>query len=260
MGTKDTKTFEFLKKRIQEDGAVLSLLFDPPDQSPERAGQIAKIGAKKGADLCIVGGSVGAQGELLDQTVLEIKEKSELPVILFPGGVGTVSKEADAIYFMSLLNSRNPYWISQAQITVAPHVRHVNIEVIPTTYLVMSPGAAVGWVGDVNLLPRNIPYLTAYSALAGEYLGAQIVLLEGGSGADLAPPFEAIAAAKKLITIPLSVGGGVRTGEDAYQAVKAGADDIRIGTVIENNGSLEKIEKKIEELAVNIKKAGKEKL
>ena len=92
---------------------------DPPNYTPKLSGQIAKIAQENGLDAIAVGGSIGAQGELLHETIKEIKAQSTLPVILFPGNIATLSKHADAAYFLSLLNSNDPYWITGAQISAA---------------------------------------------------------------------------------------------------------------------------------------------
>ncbi len=54
----------------------------------------------------------------------------KIPVILFPGNIGTLSRFADAVLFMTLLNSRNPYWISQAQMLAAPLVKQFDLEAL----------------------------------------------------------------------------------------------------------------------------------
>ena len=78
-----------------------------------------------------------------------------MPIILFPGNISGVSKYADAIFFMSLLNSSNPYWITGAQALGAPIIKKMGIETISMGYLVVEPGGTVGWVGDAKIIPTN---------------------------------------------------------------------------------------------------------
>ncbi|MBR9707673.1 MAG: geranylgeranylglyceryl/heptaprenylglyceryl phosphate synthase [Candidatus Diapherotrites archaeon] len=255
----EQKTFEKMKSIWEKDKGTLSFLIDPPDQEPEQAGKMAKVAEENGADFINIGGSVGAQGVLLDETIKQIKENCNLPAVIFPGGVGTVSEYADAVYFMSLINSRNPYWIAHAQITVAPHIRRLGVEPIPSTYIVIEPGGAVGWVGDANLMPRSRPYLTAMAALAGQYFGSQLIIMDGGSGAALPPPNDIIKLTSQTIDLPISFGGGCKTPQQAYEAIKAGAVDIRIGTVFEGNTDLKDVGNKVSAFAKAIKKAGQEK-
>jgi len=232
------------------------ILLDPDDTEPEEAGLIAAMAEEAGADAVMVGGSTGAEGEKLDEVVKAIKEASGLPVILFPGSHGGISRFADAIFFMSLLNSRNPFFITGAQALGALQVRRYGLEPIPMAYLVVEPGETVGWIGDVRLLPRRKPKIAAAYALAGQYMGMRFVYLEAGSGAPEPVPPEMIRTVKATIDVPLIVGGGIRSFEAARRAVEAGADIIVTGTAIEKAGSLEEAKEKLLELNRGIKSSG----
>jgi len=107
---KDGNVYRGILRQISESGGLTFVVIDPPNQTPETAGRVAGIAERCGVSAIAVGGSIGAQGELLSSTILSIKEKSSLPVILFPGNIATLSKHADAIYFMSMLNSTDPYY------------------------------------------------------------------------------------------------------------------------------------------------------
>jgi phosphoglycerol geranylgeranyltransferase len=249
------KTLKYLHEKIEDDGALLFYLIDPADNTSEENAKKGIRAAKLGADIILIGGSVGAQGEILDDTIKMIKEKTDIPVILFPGNIATISKYADAIYFMNLLNSRDTYWLSTAQMCSAPVVARYGLEPIPTTYLVAEPGMAVGWVGDARLLPRNKPYIAQMCALAGQYLGSKLVVIDSGSGAPEPLPETIISAVKKVLDVPLIIGGGIRTPEQAYKTIISGADCIQVGTVFEKNNSDEFVKRFVE----TVKKAGKEK-
>jgi len=117
------KAEKYIADGIARRGGLLFALIDPVDyKTPQDAIFAGHEAADGGADIVLIGGSMGAQGELLDIVAKSIKEKVNVPVVLFPGNISTVTKYADAVYFMSLLNSRNPYWISQAQMLAAPSV------------------------------------------------------------------------------------------------------------------------------------------
>ncbi|WP_258084856.1 phosphoglycerol geranylgeranyltransferase [Thermococcus thermotolerans] len=229
------------------------VLIDPDDVTPEVAGEIARMSEEVGVDAIMVGGSTGAEGDVLDGVVKAIKESSSLPTILFPGSHGGISKHADAIFFMSLLNSTNPFFITGSQALGAFTVKRYGIEPIPMAYLIVEPGETVGWIGDAKPIPRHKPKIAAAYALAGQYLGMRLVYLEAGSGAREPVPPEMISLVKRVIDVPLIVGGGIRTGEQAGKAVEAGADIIVTGTAIEKAGSLEKAREKLEELNKGIK-------
>lgn len=254
------KVYKKILNLIEEKKGLTFLVIDPPNQSPETSGKLAKIAEESGVDAICVGGSVSAQGKLLDDSIMQAKENSSLPVILFPGNIASLSGEADAIYFMSMLNSLDPYYISGAQIASSMPVKKLGLEVIPTSYVIAEPGRAAGWVGRAQPVPRNLPYLAAITALAGQYMGSKLVILESGGGAPEPAPPEMITATKKLIDIPLIVAGGVRTPDFAYQTIKAGADAIHVGTALEKtNGDLQKAKKVFDSIVSAVKKGAKEK-
>lgn len=222
-----------LKRVIAEEGAAHLTLIDPAKQAPRAAKEIASDASEGGTDGIMVGGSTSAGGRLLDDTVLTIKEATDLPVILFPGSEAGVSEYADAIWFMSMLNSRNPYFITGAQRLGAPIVKRFKLEPIPMAYLVVEPGGAVGRVGDAELIPRDRPELAAAYALAGQYLGMRFVYLEAGSGAKEPVPVEMVRAVREAIEATLIVGGGIRTARAAAERVRAGGEIIVTGTLVE---------------------------
>jgi len=255
------KVYKQLTKRISEKGGLCFTVIDPPNQEAIVAGKIGKMAEEAGIDAIAVGGSVGAQGEILDSTILQVKDNCSLPVILFPGNIASISKHADAMYFMSLLNSNDPYYISGAQIASAAPIKKIGIEVIPTSYILVEPGRAVGWVGKAQLIPRNLPYLAGVTALAGQYMGSKLAILESGGGAPEPVTKEMIAYTKKLIDIPLLIAGGVKNEKYAYDCISSGADIIHVGTAVENiSNDFSKAKELMQKLAKAVTKAGKEKL
>jgi phosphoglycerol geranylgeranyltransferase len=230
------KVEKYILEKIEKEH-LLFVLIDPIDyKSLEEAIEKGKICARCGADAVLIGGSIGVQGEVLDYVTKGIKEETEkcaIPIILFPGNIATLTKYADAIYFMTLLNSRNTYWMSLAQILAAPVVKRIGTEVIPIGYIVVEPGGSVGWVGDVNLIPRGKTKIAAAAALAAQYMGNHFVLMDVGSGAKSPVPNEMIKEVRKTIDIPLIVAGGMKSEVDALSIAKAGADIIQIGTIVQ---------------------------
>ena len=234
---------------MESGKAQVFVQWDPPNIPLNVAGKLAKTLAEAGVTGFAVGGSVGAQGVLLDESVKIIKEETNIPVILFPGNVASVTERADAIYFMSMINSLEPYYITGAQTASSWPIKKMNLETIGTAYIVIEPGQAVGWVGRAKLVPRDQPYLAGITALASQYLGFQIVILEAGGGSPAHVPNEMIAFTRKLIDIPIVVAGGIKTPEHAQEVFKSGADVIHVGTAIEREkGDLEKVKKHISKL------------
>lgn len=243
---------ERLNRIVEKEGAVHLTLIDPDSQSPGVAGKIAKEASLGGTDAIMVGGSTGATGATVEHTVRAIKKACRLPVILFPANAGALSESADAVFFMSLLNSRDVNYITTNQAIGAPLVYRHGIEPISMAYIVIEPGGAAGWVGDARLIPRNKPKLAVAYALAAKYLGMHYIYLEAGSGADRPVPVEMVAAVKKAVgkETKVIVGGGIRDGVTAKERVKAGADMIVTGTIVEE---VEDVRGKIEELVKAIK-------
>jgi phosphoglycerol geranylgeranyltransferase len=223
-----------LQEIIDKEGKVHLTLIDPASQTPEEAAEIALAAVKGGTDAVMIGGSTGASGTLLDETVIKIKEKVSVPTILFPGSSAGLSKYADAVFFMSLLNSRDIGYIITNQVLGAPLVYMSDLEPISMAYLIVEPGGTVGWVGDAKLIPRQKPEIAVAYALAGKYLGMHYTYLEAGSGADNPISPEMIGAVKHVLgKNKLIVGGGIRDAKTAKICTYAGADMIVTGTIVE---------------------------
>ncbi|MDI6721697.1 MAG: geranylgeranylglyceryl/heptaprenylglyceryl phosphate synthase [Candidatus Aenigmarchaeota archaeon] len=208
---------------------------DPMKVSTETIGELARELERYGSSAIMVGGSTNVRQKFLDDLVKGIKSGTSLPVILFPGGVNGISRYADAIFFMSLMNSTDPWWITGVQAEGAVAVRESGIEPISMGYLIIEPGMKAGQVGKADLIPRTDGVRAAEYALAAQYLGISFVYLEAGSGADKPVPPEMISKVKKSIGIPLIAGGGIRTPQAADAALSAGADIIVTGTIIEDD-------------------------
>ena len=239
-------------KDILKTRKVHLTLIDPDEQTPEEAVEIAKAAIRGGTDGIMLGGST-IDGVDLNNTAKALSESIDLPIIIFPGNSSSVSKYADAIFFMSFLNSNNPYWIIEAQALGALFVKKAGIEAIPMGYMVISPGGTVGWIGDAKLVPHNKPKIPAAYAMAAEALGMRFFYLEAGSGAEEHVSPDMVAYCKKATdNMVLVVGGGIRDGEAAYTLSYAGADVIVTGTIVEETDN---VEAKIAEIVSGIRKA-----
>lgn len=224
---------KYLNDTLKEHKMHITLI-DPDEQKPEEAVEIARQAKEAKSDAILLGGSI-TDPEVLNMTAKALKENVDLPVILFPGNITGVTKYADALLFMSLLNSTNPYWITGAQALAAPSVYKMGLETIPMGYLIVEPGGTVGWVGDAKAVPRNKSDLAVAYSLAAQYMGMKVIYLEAGSGADRHVPVDFIMKVKKLTDLIVIVGGGIRTAEDAREVKEAGADIIITGTVVEES-------------------------
>lgn len=233
------KIEKYLHNEIRIHGAAHLSLLDPLDTPLNEISNISTAIEKAGSSGIMVGGSTICDTTFLNLFVSTIKNCTLLPVILFPNNISGLASAADAIWFMSLLNSRNPYYITGAQMLAASTVNEFNLEPLPLAYLIVGEGGAAGIVGDATPLPFDKPEITASYALAAKFLGMRFVYLEAGSGAKLSVPPNFVSVVRKTVQdVVLVVGGGIRNGVIASQIVKAGADIVVTGTMIENEPNM----------------------
>jgi phosphoglycerol geranylgeranyltransferase len=210
-------------------------LIDPEDHPGKAAAKLAVAAERAGSDAIMIGGSTGYTHRDLDASVSAIKDAVDLPVIIFPTSASLLTPRADAIYFMVMMNSRDPRFLTREQMRGAPLVRLFGIEPISMGYIIVEPGMKVGKVGSAEVVLRGDAATAAAYALAAEFLGMDCVYLEAGSGAPLPVPPAMVRTVKGTISIPLLVGGGVRTPAQARAAARAGADIVVTGTVVERS-------------------------
>jgi phosphoglycerol geranylgeranyltransferase len=228
---------DFIIKESKKKTLHFSLL-DPDKQSPKTAGELAKIAEDAGSSAVMVGGSTLSSCKQVDDTVRTIKQKSKLPVILFPSGAKFLSKYADAMFFMSLLNSRNLDYVIREHVKGAQFVKKAGLETISMGYLIIEPGMTAGKVGEVDLIKRDDFRTAVGYALASQYLGMRFFYLEAGSGAPEPVSDEMVSSVKQNINIPLVVGGGIRSIKEARKKARSGADVIVTGTTLETENNL----------------------
>ncbi|MEO2241136.1 MAG: geranylgeranylglyceryl/heptaprenylglyceryl phosphate synthase [Euryarchaeota archaeon] len=212
-------------------------LLDPVDVGPGEVERVLEPLLEAGTDAIMVGGST-AHARQVEAVVDAVKDVTDRPVILFPNGPEGLAPNADAVLFMSMLNSRSTYYLIEAQVKGAPLVEEFGLESIPTGYLVLGEwGTSVSVVGDARVLPFDRPELIVAHALAAKHLGMRAVYLEAGSGAPEPVPPEIVrrVAEVGLFTI---VGGGIRDPDVARELARAGADAIVTGTAVEKDPTL----------------------
>ncbi len=181
-----------------------------------------------------VGGST-AESEETHLTVKSIKQYSSLPVILFPGDHSQITEEADALLFLSLISGRNPEYLIEQQVKSAAGLQNSSLEIIPTGYILIDGGreCAVERVSQTRPMSQNDIESIINTALAGQFSGKKLIYLEAGSGASIPVSPRIISSVKQALSIPLIVGGGIRTEKQLLSAYEAGADLVVIGTAFE---------------------------
>jgi phosphoglycerol geranylgeranyltransferase len=247
-----------VEKRLVEmrkKGPICAALIDPENFSPKQAAEVASKAISVGASLILIGGSTLANQGRLDAVVNAVKnhvarDKSHVPIVLFPGNITGVSRYADAILFSSLLNSTNPYFIIGAQALGSTEVYKAGIESIPMGYLIFGNSTAASFIGQVNSLPASKPELAVIYSLAAKYLGMRTLYLEAGSGAGDPVPPEIIRAVRQAYDGILLVGGGITTADTAKKATKSGADILVVGNLLQSSG----FERPLKEITISLRK------
>jgi phosphoglycerol geranylgeranyltransferase len=246
---------KYLLERIEKEGCIHMTLVDPEKATRSSASRVVEEAEACSTAAIMVGGSTSVSTSHLDKIIKVMKTSVEIPIILFPNNITGISRYADAIWFMSLLNSSDPYFLMGAQVLGAPIIKKFGLEPIPLGYIVIGEGGAVSVVGKAVPIPYEKPELAAAHALAAEYFGMRFVYLEAGSGVGKPVPAEMAKVVKSAISLPLIVGGGIRTGKQVKTIVNAGADIVVTGTVLEENKDRNKIRELVDNLKVK-KKTG----
>jgi len=215
-------------------GAGFFLLLDPDRVGSSRLVRMAEMAAECGVDAILAGGSYIACHDY-EERMAGLKQASSLPVILFPGNSRQVTRHADGLLFLSLISGRNPTYLIEEQVRGAPLIKSYGLEPIPTAYMLIESGkvTSVQYVSDTIPIPRDKTEIAMAHALAAKYMGMKTVYLEAGSGAALPVTEEMITSVADYCGLPVIVGGGIKTPQEAASRVAAGASFIVIGTRLE---------------------------
>jgi len=217
----------------------LAVLIDPDRYQHDTLIQLLELAKNCKVDFLFVGGSLLVEHNFED-TLRTIKKHSSIPLILFPGSNYQVHSAADAILFLSLISGRNAEYLIGQHVVAAPLVKEAGLEVIPTGYILVDGGrvSTTSYITQTVPVPADKPEIAMATALAGEMLGLKMIYLEAGSGAKSPVSTAMIREVKNAISIPLIVGGGIRSAEQAEAISKAGADVVVVGNVLEKEPEL----------------------
>lgn len=228
--------FQEAKKNGQKKFVVL---LDPDKLSLKKVEQTIDLAQQVGVDYFFIGGSLVVNNGL-DPLLTKIKEKTPIPLILFPGNSFQLSYKADGILFLSLISGRNADLLIGKHVITAPFLKVSPLEIISTGYMLIDGGVltSVQYMSNTNPIPSNKNDIALCTAIAGELLGLKQIYMDAGSGATHPISTAMIETVSGAINIPLIVGGGIRTPEKAAENARAGADVIVVGNAIENCPSL----------------------
>ena len=224
------------KKREKK---LFAILIDPDKTDDNSLIQIIKRSNESNIDLFLIGGSLLIK-DRIEEFIQTIKNHSDIPVILFPGSTVQLSKQADGILFLSLISGRNPEMLIGNHVIAAPFLKESKLEILPTGYMLIEGGriTSASYMSNTVPIPHDKNDIAVSTAIAGEMLGLKMIYMDAGSGANKTISNEMIKEVTENINIPLIIGGGIKTEQEAKEKFEAGADIIVVGNGLEDNLSL----------------------
>jgi phosphoglycerol geranylgeranyltransferase len=216
----------------------IALLLDPDKAKGDSLDKILKIAGESRADYIFAGGSLTFNS--VDVLIDSVREQTKIPVVLFPGNLLQLTLNADIILLLSLISGRNPELLIGNHVTAAPYLKNVKEKLISVGYILISCGnrTSVEYISQTESIPADKPEIAAATAIAGEMLGLKMIYLEAGSGASNPVPLSIIRAVRENVSIPLAVGGGIKSRKEVEEIFSAGADLIILGNGCEKNPGL----------------------
>ena len=226
-----------IKEKKANGKKQFAVLIDPDKLEAKQVQDIAELALKAKVDYFFIGGSLLINNSL-DACINTLKKETSIPVVLFPGNNMQLSYRADGILFLSLISGRNAEMLIGRHVIAAPYLRLSSLEILSTGYMLIESGrpTTVSYMSNSSPIPSDKDDIAMCTAMAGEMLGLKLIYMDAGSGALNAIPLQMVENVKKSISVPLIIGGGIRTPEQAAAACSAGADLIVIGNVLEKNG------------------------
>jgi putative glycerol-1-phosphate prenyltransferase len=216
----------------------IGLLLDPDIAKGDLLHNILNTADESKTDYIFAGGSLTFSS--IDTLINDIRKRSSIPVVLFPGNLLQLSLKADVILLLSLISGRNPELLIGNHVIAAPYLKNVRDKLVSTGYILINCGTrtSVEYISQTEAIPSDKPEIAVATALAGEMLGLKTIYLEAGSGATSPVPTSLIKAVRENISIPLVVGGGIRNKHEVEEIYNAGADLIILGNACEKNPAL----------------------
>ncbi len=231
-----SSVYSHLLSIYENRGGIYAVLLDPDQKNHGIIESMVTQANESEVDVLLVGGSLMMDGKSHER-VRDIKDRSKIPVIFFPGSVGQINSYFDAVLFLSVLSGRNPHYLIGEQVISAPIIKDLGLETIPTGYLLLDGGAhsTVEFMSGSKPIPMNRPDITVAHALAAEFMGMKFVYLEAGSGAERSVSEKIINRCAENLNINLIVGGGIKSPQQAASKIDAGAAMVVTGSVLESS-------------------------
>lgn len=222
--------------RLSGDTKLLAILIDPDKCNQDQLSRLSKYAQQGWVHLFLIGGSLLFKNQI-QEIVDFLKQHCTVPVIIFPGNPSQIYDGADGLLLLSLISGRNADLLIGRHVEAAPIIKQSGLEVLPTGYILIDGGKAtsVSYMSNTTPIPADKADIAVATAIAGELLGLKAIYLEAGSGAKNAVSAEIIHKVKNAVDIPIIVGGGIRSVEQAQIAFESGANVVVIGTAAEQN-------------------------
>lgn len=233
------KVYKILQDKKSKGRKSFAILIDPDKVDGPACERLTDLAAVSPPDFFFIGGSL-ITSDRLEQVISTIKEKTSIPIVIFPGSNLHISNSADAILLLSLISGRNPEYLIAQHVVAAPILKKSSLDIISTGYMLINCGnqTTVSYISNTTPIPYDKPEIAAATAMAGEMLGMKVIFMDGGSGAQKPISPKTIGYVNKSVDVPIIIGGGIRNGEQAQAALAAGADLIVVGTAVEENPDL----------------------
>lgn len=233
------KIYSSLVNQSRKGRKCFAVLIDPDTYTETQIKSIARNTREAGIDYFFYGGSLLLHDHY-EQHLKLLKKNTTIPVVLFPGSNFQVHEDADAILLLSLISGRNPDLLIGQHVTAAPFLKASKLEIIPTGYILIDSGkpTAVSYMSNTTPIPSDQDEIAVCTAMAGEMLGLKIIYLDAGSGATSPVPIPMIRKVRQSTGIPLIIGGGIKSADQALKICNAGADMIVVGNAIEHDPQL----------------------
>jgi len=226
-----------IRDNFPENKSV-ALLLDPDKVTAEGLRNILKIASECKTDYILTGGSLTFNS--IDNLIDTVRTLCDIPIILFPGNLLQLSLKADAVLLLSLISGRNPELLIGNHVIAAPYLRNIKEKLFSVGYILVGSGrkTSVEYISQTEAIPDDKSDLVVATALAGEMLGFHMIYLEAGSGAANPVPPAIIRSVKENVSIPLAVGGGLRSPEEITETFNSGANLIILGNGCEKQPGL----------------------
>ncbi|NQY05836.1 MAG: geranylgeranylglyceryl/heptaprenylglyceryl phosphate synthase [Flavobacteriaceae bacterium] len=231
-----SKVYQHILEAKNSGEKLLAILLDPDKLKVSNIPSLfSKIKSSKITHVFVGGSTVDEH--IIEEFVSVIKINTNLPIVLFPGDYKQLTEAANALLFLSLISGRNPEYLIEQQIRAVEFLKDSSLEIIPTGYVLIDGGmeTAVQQVSETLPIPQTEIETIMTTALAGEYLGKKLIYLEAGSGALHSVSTKIISKVSEALSIPVIVGGGIKTVAQMNAAYSAGATMVVIGTAFEEN-------------------------